>query len=72
MKTIRLLKPHTHGSVKYPTGATLPPLEVKTANWLIDQGVGFDVTDEASATAAPTITRTPNPPVRRGCCGGRW
>ncbi len=85
MRTIRLLRSHTHAGRKYEPGAQLS-LNDRTAAWLIDQGVAEAVgwtRERAALRVAPSEvrasdpTRTPEakaatPALRRSCCGPNW
>lgn len=48
MKTVTLLRKHTHAGTEYPPGATLT-VSVSTADYLKENGIGRKV----SAKAAP-------------------
>ncbi len=83
MRTVRLVRRHTHAGRTYEAGAQLS-IQKRLADWLIAQGVasGIGVVDpqigELSTTQAPSEVSTPpaartRVPARSGrCCGGRW
>jgi hypothetical protein len=81
MRTVRLVRRHTHAGRIYEPGAQLS-INKRLADWLIAQGVA--VTPSAAPVASPSgdadravggSLTTPNTkvPMRTGgCCGGRW
>lgn len=64
LKTILLRKDHWHEGIQRKPGTTLT-LDAGLIDWLVAKDRGDEV-------PAANVTRTPSPPVRRGCCGGRW
>lgn len=67
LKTIVLLRKHTHHGKKYAPGAELT-LAKRMADWLIEQGVGA----ETPKQGAVRTRDVPGEPARRGCCGKGW
>jgi hypothetical protein len=66
-KTVRLVKPHTHGGLQLKPGAILS-LNDRTADWLIEQNIA--VQHGATILSAPAPVKTAKR-IRTGCCGWR-
>jgi hypothetical protein len=83
MRTVRLVRRHTHAGRTYEPGAQLS-ITKKLADWLIAQGVasGLGAPRPAAELSAPAVEETelasPATPITKvpmrtgGCCGGRW
>lgn len=72
VKTVRLLKPHTHSGRRYLPGAELT-LVPRLADWLVEQRIA-DVSGTAVPATAEAVAAALAPPVirRTGCCGRGW
>lgn len=79
MKTVRLVRRHTHAGRVYEPGAQLS-IAKRQAEWLISQGVATGqaaaIPAELAAPGGAAETRpaqvTKVPMRTGGCCGGRW
>lgn len=79
MRTVRLVRRHTHAGRVYEPGAQLS-IAKRQADWLVAQGVAVSPTAVVLAElAAPAAvaealpTQVTKVPMRTGgCCGGRW
>jgi hypothetical protein len=56
MKTVTLLRKHTHAGTEYPPGVTLT-VSVSTADYLEENGIGRKVSAKATHTKKPQKLR---------------
>lgn len=79
MRTVRLVRRHTHAGRVYEPGAQLS-IAKRQADWLVAQGVAVipaaaaraELSRPADVVEAQPTQVTKVPMRTGGCCGGRW